>query len=852
MDALDLVVTLSTAASTMTTTPTAAAAAAATTHAPLSPRRVNCEAVNLPVGGVIIIPGSDPITLTASAAFRAPCLATNTPNIFSSSATNTTSVGTSTNTTTGLSTEVDTTGRTADDATTPQLSDFRDPFYASTFPQCYALSATTVISYTLVIMLMVAPRSFLDGGVVVLGRRGFTNGGSGGKNIGGRPWLQKVAALTVAISLTIATADTFRVAKNQYSWGIQNAEEMQEEVMDGTELKVIRIISDTFLWLAQAQTLIRLFPRQREKVIIKWTAFSLILLDLIFDSLNSFRYSSSGRTFTDAVPALSYLFQLALGVLYAAWVIYYSLMKKRYAFYHPKMRNICLVATLSLLAILVPIVFFVLDISKPDFAAWGDYVRWVGAAAASVIVWEWVERIEALEREEKKDGILGREVFDGDEMLDIMPSDFAWPRRRRKANKSFKDDDESSRGGHALSLSAHSSGRKQMWPGMTTFAHRYWPRPRRLERSGENDAGLREPTNGRYGGDDTDDDGNIENTNNGASGGGGDSAATQHLQPPLWPARPAPAATPISRTDTASADSTIYVMRYHPVADGNASQTTSEAQPSSGTSMAAGVRVHPHMAAALSRSSSGASSARPERGPGTATSSASSQITSVGKRGSTFEVLEATRTAPFSRKPWRTITKSLPFHRGTAPGPENSEAGTSQSSGSTIGGSHKPEDIPRDEAGRWDIRGRLEEFAVTQAEKLREKIRPSIDTTGLPVMVIPAPNRQGLLARVLEEEENNSQQQQLSPGSGQLQRNESSASAMPGILMGSSASRGTAPALRRSSTSDASVSSASADSPRSGPGPIPQARSSRDGPPTVVAAALSRASSDREPPSPKP
>ena len=84
-------------------------------------------------------------------------------------------------------------------------------------------------------------------------------------------------------------------------------------------------------------------PRQRERVIIKWAAFALISLDLIFGSLHSFQYTDPGNTrpknFTDAIPALSYLFQLSLGLLYAAWVIYYALSKKRYAFYHPQMRN---------------------------------------------------------------------------------------------------------------------------------------------------------------------------------------------------------------------------------------------------------------------------------------------------------------------------------------------------------------------------------------------------------------------------------------------------------------------------------------------------------------------------------
>lgn len=132
--------------------------------------------------------------------------------------------------------------------TDPKFSDFRDPFYASTFPICYALAATTVTAYMLVIMLFVTSRSFLDGGIVYLGRRnGFTHSSSSSVSIGGRPWLQKVAALTVAISLTVATADTFKVAQSQYTWGIQNAKQLQDEVMGSTELKVIRIVSDTFL-----------------------------------------------------------------------------------------------------------------------------------------------------------------------------------------------------------------------------------------------------------------------------------------------------------------------------------------------------------------------------------------------------------------------------------------------------------------------------------------------------------------------------------------------------------------------------------------------------------------------------
>lgn len=475
----------------------------------------NCAGLNLPVGGVLSMPNGEIVTLTGAAAFKPLCTPIAPPAIIANGG--------------GGSITIDDAveGSMPDDDGGYTFSNFGDPFYASTFPQCYALAATTVVAYTLVIILLITPRSFLDGGVVVLGRKGFTDGGTG-PNIGGRPWLQKVAALTVAVSLTIASAATFDAAEEQYSFGIQNAKKMQDDVLGGNELKIIRIISNTFLWLAQAQTLIRLFPRQREKVIIKWTAFALITLDVVFQSLNSFQYTKSGArpgSFEDAVPALSYLFALSLGFLYAAWVIYYSFTKKRYAFWHPQMKNMCFVAMLSLLAILIPIVFFILDISKPDFTGWGEYVRWVGAAAASVIVWEWVERIEALEREEKKDGILGREVFDGDEMLE-MTSD---PGVRRRRNGGGDGDKEI--GAESARDASPTSGRGNKWPTVTSIAARYRSQPRA--------AGVAKPSEPT----------NTQSTNH---------RRIRFLQPPLWPARPAPAVTPISRTDTASAASTSY------------------------------------------------------------------------------------------------------------------------------------------------------------------------------------------------------------------------------------------------------------------------------------------------------
>lgn len=631
-----------------------------------------CTAYSLPSNGVLQVTGADPTTLTAAAVYSPLCtaIAGAQPAIIANG---------------GF--DVDETSSTSN----PQFSDFRDPFYASIFPQCYALAATTVLAYLLLVMLFIAPRSFLDGGVVVLGRRGFTNGPSNGISIGGRPWLQKVAALTVAISLTIATVDTFRVAEVQYALGVQNAVQLQEQVLGGTQLKVIQLISDTFLWLAQAQTLIRLFPRQREKIIIKWTAFSLITLDVIFGALNSFHYTGPGntrpRSFTDAVPALSYLFQLSLGLLYAAWVLYYSLMKKRYAFYHPLMKNICLMATLSIISILVPVVFFVLDIAEPEFTGWGDYVRWVGAAAASVVVWEWVERIEALEREEKKDGVLGREVFDGDEMMEVFPSDISWPRRRKNRRKNDDDEDD---GGENATSSTSVGGRSNMWPAMSSIASRYRSKS---ESSPERTQKAHSP--GR--------------------------TASRFLQPPLWPSRPPPAVTPVSRTDTASADSTVYAVRYQPLTE-TTTRTTDDRH-----------------GRPLSRSNSATSASSPIWEGNGHPSNFAPLAPAVEEK----DEVEVAVEEDANQGRWQALN---PFRRTTREPPAEVLPHTMPKQPS------KRRDY--DSIGRWDLRGRVEIFAATQAERILEKVKPTPDTDSLPVTVIPAPPRRGAaLAQLLEEEE---------------------------------------------------------------------------------------------------
>ncbi|KAK4632098.1 Sorting nexin mvp1 [Fulvia fulva] len=491
----------------------------------------HCTPFTLPSNGVIQLGDASAITLTNDVVFQPEC----------------------TGTTNG---EVLFTGH------------LKDPFYASTIPMVYVISAATVIAWVLVVMLTITPRTSFFGVPTSSqpfgGGHGIIGGANGGSvglvGSGSRPWLQKVATIAVAISLTIATADTLEVAERQYYKGYMDAESLRKQVLGSLEIRITRVVSDIFLWLAQVQTLIRLFPRHKEKVLIKWIGFVLIILDTIFSCLNSFLINSTvhGRRFLDAIPALSYLFELALGLLYAAWVMYYSLTKRQYAFYHPKMRSILLIAVLGLVSILTPVVFFVTDVSNQDVAGWGDYFRWVGAAAASVVVWEWVDRIEALERDDKKDGILGREIFEGDEMLDVMPTEASpWSESRalrRNFRRRLGGGGDDAGGGNEASAAEH---------GLSGVGHQF-------HRSRHQQSPQHFPLGRAHSS-------SLQNSSSDHQGQPGLRSNTVTFDEQQTHRRsrtftgitpPPPVVSPVSRSDTTSAASTVYVVRYdHTVTD---------------------------------------------------------------------------------------------------------------------------------------------------------------------------------------------------------------------------------------------------------------------------------------------
>ncbi|KFY07652.1 hypothetical protein V492_06937, partial [Pseudogymnoascus sp. VKM F-4246] len=175
---------------------------------------------------------------------------------------------------------------------------------------------------------------------------------------------------------------------------------------------------------------------------------------------------------------------------------------------------------------------------------------------------------------------------------------------------------------------------------------------------------------------------------------------------PTWPARPQPAATPGPRTDTASAESTVYAIRYHPIGDARSVHRGSfdvEAQ---------------HEPVPVTGNEDSTSASESSKAEGAVGAPQPKQQQSQG----TWRI-------------WAAIEALNPFAQSRQRPPPEVSAMTVRRLPAP---SRRPERA--EEGGRWDwnILGKLEDFASKRAERVRE-MRGSGGGEKLPVMRIPAP-----------------------------------------------------------------------------------------------------------------
>lgn len=285
-------------------------------------------------------------------------------------------------------------------------------FKYSIYPLIYSLTVSTVMAIFLTIIV-------------------FTNHTQ-------RPsWLLRVGSLLASVNLIILMVRAIIFLKDQHNIGISDGEKLLDDLQSNEVFNIIDFIFVLIAQFAQVQIIIRLFSRVKEKRVSFVLGGTLSICAQVIWGVSTFsNFDQTDDSDISILPAFTYLLRIALATMYSGLIIIYSFGKRNFIF----QRSIILLTVLTFLVINLQIAFFVTDISNIWVSELSEIFNTTIYVSVTVIPWEWINRVHALERHEQREGVLGRPVYE-DEYKDIA--------RYEIIDNNINIDNEASGGGGA-------------------------------------------------------------------------------------------------------------------------------------------------------------------------------------------------------------------------------------------------------------------------------------------------------------------------------------------------------------------------------------------------------------------
>ncbi len=261
-------------------------------------------------------------------------------------------------------------------------------FRYSIYPTIYSLTSATVIATILTLTMYASERP--------------------------RPGLQKISSAVGSVNLLALLGYSITLLSDQQNQGYESEDYLLDALRTHKVFLAIDFINVLLLQLAQVQIVMRLFPREREKRVIFWIGGVLAIASQVIWGVAHFPRSEDDDLVSQ-LTAFIYLLRIAMGILYAVLVILYAVTKIIFIF----QTEMIIITIFTFISTNLSVAFFILDICNAWAAEISDIFNSCTYIISVVVVWEWINRIEHLERQKEKAGVLGRPFFEDE--LELVP-----------------------------------------------------------------------------------------------------------------------------------------------------------------------------------------------------------------------------------------------------------------------------------------------------------------------------------------------------------------------------------------------------------------------------------------------
>lgn len=221
-----------------------------------------------------------------------------------------------------------------------------------------------------------------------------------------RSLLYKLCLVCSSIFLLVVLITSTDELSRQFHAGYLDSITLRDVLRASNKVNILNLAFNTILYLGQVQSAMHLFSRQKEKRLILWLGGSLTIIAQTIWGVSVFHPNVK----ESSLPAFAYLFQIAMSVLYAGCVFYYAITKRSYTL----TPSTIFLTVLAVGTACSTIILFIIDLASIWILEWSDSMNWITTVLSIVTVWELTDRVYSLERLNEKQGVLGRQVYDGE------------------------------------------------------------------------------------------------------------------------------------------------------------------------------------------------------------------------------------------------------------------------------------------------------------------------------------------------------------------------------------------------------------------------------------------------------
>lgn len=227
-------------------------------------------------------------------------------------------------------------------------------------------------------------------------------------------WLVKLASALSSITICVYVIRVLNYLEDEHNkFGVTTLQRIIDLQRNNLLFLIIDFISILLLQVCQLLSITRLFGRAVEKRLVFLFGMGAIICANILWAISTFTKKADDSFFSfDILAPFVYLFRIALGASYAIIIITYIIRQRKICF---NRTQLTLVTVLTGLMVLLQLILYFCDISNIWIDNLGEIFNITCYLGSTVVVWEWLNRLDVIQRKYQAQSILGRPVYEDEQ-----------------------------------------------------------------------------------------------------------------------------------------------------------------------------------------------------------------------------------------------------------------------------------------------------------------------------------------------------------------------------------------------------------------------------------------------------